>query len=194
MNLSTRTLIALCGAFIIAAPMAALAIVKPLRVAVPAWMPQITCVSEHLCLDDLARRQEAETLYQHAGQIATDAVGPFRHAPRLVFCSTRACADTFGLGQRAAMAAGSLGLAVAPRGWVDFYVAHEMIHHRQAEQWGNLAMLTRPSWLVEGMAYSLSGDPRRPLPGQLEAWRAGFERWRAQTQGSDLWTAAQAVR
>ena len=58
---------------------------------------------------------------------------------------------------------------------------------------GNLAVATKPRWLIEGMAYSLSGDPRRPLAQPFDAWRARFDAWQAALGGQPLWEAARAV-
>ncbi|AOY99956.1 hypothetical protein BKK81_12405 [Cupriavidus sp. USMAHM13] len=175
-------------------PLAALAFVKPLRAAVPGWMPGVQCPRADLCMDDVGRLAEAQQLYAQGYATATAAVGPFHGRPRLVFCSTQACADTFGLGRRAAAAVGDFGLAVAPRGWQSYYVAHELIHYRQAETLGNVAVATGPGWLIEGMAYDLSGDPRPVLGEPFQGWRAQFRAWHAGLGGRDLWEAARAVR
>lgn len=97
-------------------------------------------------------------------------------------------------GKAAAKAVGNLGLLVAPRGWKDFYITHELIHHRQAEEWGNIAMLTKPKWLVEGMAYSLSDDPRPTLSVPFQQWRAQFKLWHQQNPDSNIWHATEKVK
>jgi len=58
----------------------------------------------------------------------------------------------FGLGQRACLTIGTLGIVINSRGWKPFYVRHEMIHHLQNEQLGMLTAWTKPKWFVEGMA------------------------------------------
>lgn len=176
-----------------ALPVAAMAFVKPLRVAVPALMPGITCIDARICIDDVSRLTAAEKLYADGSAVASKAVGQFRQTPRMVFCATSQCADMFGLGARAAEAVGDIGLIVAPRGWKTFYVAHELIHHRQAEELGNLALFTKPKWMIEGMAYSLSEDPRHPLGGPLEAWRSEFEAWRAKHAAGDFWEMVRKI-
>jgi hypothetical protein len=178
----------------IALPVAALAFVKPWRVVAPALMPGVACPLPDICIDDVARLGDAQALYRAGYAKAASAVRPFRQSPRVVFCTTQACADTFGLGQRAAEAIGNVGMVVAPRGWQAFYVAHELIHHRQAEALGNYAVATRPRWLIEGMAYALSGDPRHPLGAPFEQWRSQFEAWHADVGAHDLWEAAREVR
>ncbi|MCA8217911.1 hypothetical protein LGN20_28775 [Burkholderia cepacia] len=178
---------------LVALPIAAYALVKPLRVVAPALVPGVSCPSADICTDDAARLGDARQLYRDGYARAAAAVGAFREAPRVVFCSTRACADAFGLGQRAALTLGNFGVVVAPRGWQTYFLAHELIHHRQAEVLGNLAVVTKPRWLIEGMAYSLSDDPRHPLAEPFEAWRARFGAWHAALGGQSLWEAARAV-
>lgn len=180
--------------FLIAIPIAAFAFVKPLRVISPGWMPGVECPDSTLCIDDVSRLADAKALYDAGTRQAALAVGPFRGQPRAIFCSTQACAEQFGIGQRAAEAVGNLGVVVAPRGWKPFYLAHELIHYRQAETLGNLAVATKPRWLIEGMAYSLSGDPRHPLTAPFEQWRTQFEAWNASRGSRDLWDAAKAAR
>ncbi|KWC86341.1 hypothetical protein PPH94_018640 [Burkholderia cepacia] len=178
---------------LVALPIAAYALVKPLRVVAPALVPGVSCPSADICTDDAARLGDARQLYRDGYARAAAAVGAFREAPRVVFCSTRACADAFGLGQRAALTLGNFGVVVAPRGWQTYFLAHELIHHRQAEVLGNLAVVTKPRWLIEGMAYSLSDDPRHPLAEPFEAWRTRFGEWHAALGGQPLWEAARAV-
>lgn len=179
---------------LIALPAAAFAFVKPLRVVAPTLMPGVECPSPKICIDNAASLDDARRLYHEGYEKAVAAVGPFQSAPRVVFCKTSACADEFGLGRRAAETVGDFGLAVAPRGWKSFYLAHEMIHYRQAESLGNIAVATKPKWLIEGMAYSLSGDPRHPLSRPFEQWRSQFNAWYANVGPHDLWKAAQTVR
>ncbi|WP_321788694.1 hypothetical protein [Burkholderia pyrrocinia] len=184
--------LALAG-LLVALPIAAYALVKPLRIVAPALIPGVSCPSADICTDDAAKLGDAQQLYRDGYARAAAAVGGFRVAPRVVFCSTRACADAFGLGQRAALTLGNFGVAVAPRGWQPYFLAHELIHHRQAEVLGNLAVATKPRWLIEGMAYSLSEDPRHPLTEPFESWRTRFDAWHAALGGQPLWDAARAV-
>lgn len=192
MNLKRVFLVSMLAVLML--PLAALAFVKPLRVVVPSLMPGISCPRPNICTDSVARLEDAQQLYESGISTAAAAVGPFRQVPQVVFCTTSSCADLFGLGQRAAEAVGNLGLVIAPRGWKAFYLAHELIHYRQAESMGNLAVATKPRWLIEGMAYSLSGDPRRPLTAPFEQWRSQFETWHAGLGDRDLWDAARGVR
>ncbi|MEN0088718.1 MAG: hypothetical protein AAF737_09830 [Pseudomonadota bacterium] len=79
----------------------------------------------------------------------------------------------------AAYNVGTHGIVIKPKGWASHFVRHELIHHLQNERLGIVrgAFLT-PVWFREGMAYSMSLDPRRPIPAPIiEAWRARFESW-----------------
>lgn len=188
-----KLIMTVIAAVAVAAPIAALAFVKPLRVALPSVVPGISCLDERLCTDNPGELDRARRLYEQGYAAAATAVGPFDGTPRIVFCTTQACADSFGLGQRAAEAVGNIGLAVAPRGWQPFYLAHELIHYRQAEVLGNIAVATKPRWLIEGMAYALSKDPRHPLGEPFEQWRSRFQAWQAGLGQQDMWTAARGV-
>ncbi|EOH6078440.1 hypothetical protein ACMAVI_006672 [Burkholderia cenocepacia] len=179
---------------LVALPIAAYALVKPLRVVAPALIPGVSCPSADICTDDVAKLGAAQQLYRDGSARAAAAVGAFRAAPRVVFCSTRTCADAFGLGARAGLTLGDFGVVIAPRGWQTYFLAHELIHHRQAEVLGNLAVVTKPRWLIEGMAYALSDDPRHPLAQPFESWRTQFAAWNAARGAQTLWDAARAVR
>ncbi|WP_321880438.1 hypothetical protein [Paraburkholderia bannensis] len=191
--MTLKRLLCLAVAALAAVPVAAFALVKPLRVVAPTLVPGIICIKDTLCTDDAAHFDAARTLYREGYAMARNAVGPFRDAPRVVFCSTAACAQAFGIGAQAAQTVGDFGVIVAPRGWKPFYLAHELIHYRQAEVLGNLAVATRPKWLIEGMAYSLSGDPRHPLTEPFEQWRAQFDAWHAGIGAQNIWAAARNV-
>ena len=171
----------------------AFAFIKPLRIVAPALMPGIKCLSADFCTDNVASLGKARMLYSEGYEKVVAAVGPFHKMPRVVFCTTSACAGTFGAGRRAAQTVFDFGVVVAPRGWKSFYLAHELIHYRQAESLGYIAMIAKPRWLIEGMAYSLSDDPRHPLSQPIEHWRTQFDTWHAGIGSRDLWEAAQAV-
>jgi len=176
-----------------AIPLGIWAFYKPSRILSPERVQSVTCVTPRICLDDPSRYGEALALYADAlGEVA-DAVGAFRRAPRIVFCSSEACFSAFGSDKASAAALGTFGIVVSPRGWEPHYLRHEMIHFRQAEALGNIAVLFKPEWFVEGMAYALSNDPRRPLAGRFERDRAQFETWYRGVGKTRLWKEAEAL-
>jgi hypothetical protein len=147
-----------------------------------------------VCVDDPARRAEAATLYQNAFRFVQTSVGAMQTEPRAIFCSTGACSEKFGLGRRNAYNVGTRALVIGDRGWYPFFVRHELIHHLQNERLGSLRnRIFKPVWFREGMAYSLSKDPRRPLPEPLEGYRSRFEAWYGPIGLARLWVEAEKL-
>ena len=147
----------------------------------------LTCTSATICIEDPARLPEAQALYAEAATFVQTRISPFRTPPRVLFCSTESCFAQFTDPAPRAVNLGTFGIVIGPRGWLDYTVRHEMIHHVQNERFGVLRASNRlPRWFIEGMAYSLSGDPRRPLPRpELEDWRTRFDTWIA---AGNQWT------
>ena len=172
------------------APVAAWAFFKPGRVVAPE-LTDLSCLDDTLCIDDRSRTQEAIDLYDEALQFVDTSVDRIENKPRVIFCSSEACSEHFGLGERAGLTIGTFGIVINSRGWKPFYVRHEMIHHLQNEQLGMLTAWTKPKWFVEGMAYSLSEDPRSTLSGPFEEYRSQFEVWYRQVGKERLWTEAR---
>ena len=170
-------------------PVAACASFKPLRVVAPELMG-LVCTEQGVCVDDKNLIPQATALKQDAVAYLEHHVATFVTVPRILYCSSPACAKSYGFASQGAYTVGSFGIVVGPRGWQAHFVRHELIHHLQVERWGSLrTWLLKPDWLVEGMAYSLSEDPRRALPEPLQGWRQRFEEWHATSRG-DLWTEA----
>jgi len=176
-------------AVVLALPVAAWAFVKPVRVLAPE-LEGLKCEGP-VCVDDPARRAEAETLYRDAIQFVQMSFGAMQTVPRALFCSTPACSEKFGLDRRRAYNVGTAALVMSHRGWHPYFVRHELIHHIQNEHLGSLrTWLLKPAWFREGMAYSLSGDPRNPLPEPLQGYRSRFEAWYKQVGPDKLWIEA----
>ncbi len=173
-------------------PFAAWAFAKPVRVLAPQ-LEGLTC-DHGVCVDDPARRAEAAALYRDALQYVQASLGPMEAQPRAVFCSTAECARKFGFKRQNAYNCGTFAIVIGNRGWQPFFVRHELIPHVQNEHLGSLQMwLLKPVWFREGMAYSLSGDPRHPLPQPLEGYRAEFETWYQKIGPSKLWQEASEL-
>ena len=176
-------------------PVAAWAMVKPLRVIAPELLG-LTCTADRICTDDPHRLAEARALLLDAQSFVAADLGPLRTRPTAVFCATAECSSRFGLGRSVALSVGTLGVAFSDKAWRPHFVRHELIHQRQNEQLGVIdAWLFKPSWLIEGMAYARSHDPRRPLPEPLESWRANYQEWeRSIPRSTTLWSAAESVQ
>lgn len=167
---------------------------KPVRVLAPQ-LAGVKCTEANICVDDLQKLELATTLRDEAVQFVEAKIDRLADAPKFVFCSSPMCAQSFGFTTNAAYHVGTFGIVIGPRGWQPHFVRHELIHHLQMEKIGSLhALIFTPAWFIEGMAYSLSEDPRRPLPQPLEDWRAQFERWFPSVADRDLWTEARTLR
>ncbi len=178
------------GAILFILPLAAWALVKPLRVLAPQ-LEGLTC-DEWVCVDDASRRAEATRLYRDALNSVQASVGALHSVPRAVFCATPACSDKFGFTAALAYDVGTFAIVISHRGWRPYLMRHELIHHLQNERLGWLrARLFKPEWWREGMAYSLSRDPRKPLPEPLEGYRSQFEAWFKQVGPARLWAEAE---
>lgn len=166
---------------------------KPIRVLAPQLVG-LHCTAENVCVDDMARLPEALALKSDALRFVSERVDPVGTVPRFVFCSQAACAESFGFTYQGAYHVGTSGVVVGPRGWQPFFVRHEVIHHVQMEHIASVhALLFTPPWFIEGMAYALSEDPRRPLPEPLEGWRSKFEAWYPAVKKEALWDAARKL-
>lgn len=166
---------------------------KPIPVLAPQ-LAGVTCYEHNVCVDDLARLPEALALRAEALDFVSERVDRITQIPRFVFCSDQPCAERFGFAYQGAYHVGTSGIVIGPKGWKPFFVRHELIHHVQMENIGSLhALLFTPTWFIEGMAYSLSKDPRRPLPEPLEGWRSRFDSWYTDVKREDLWFIARSL-
>lgn len=157
-------------------PISAFAFYKPVRLLVPEAFG-VSCNEHKVCVDDSSQLESAVSLLNGSKSYLETRWGLSIGEPKIIFCSTEKCQSTFGLGQKAGFTFGSFGIAIAPRAWKQYYVAHELIHHWQADNFGSLALLKGEPWLIEGMAYSLSNDPRKELHEPFESCRQRFNDW-----------------
>jgi hypothetical protein len=175
---------------LLALPVAAWAFVKPVRVLAPP-LAGLTCHGK-VCVDDQSRLSEATGLYENAVRYVRDNIGEFQSEPLAVFCSTKACSKSFGFTSALAYNVATVGVVISNRGWRPYLIRHEFIHHLQNEHLGSLrTWLLKPDWFREGMAYSLSQNPRTPLPEPLQGYRSEFETWFRQVGNAQLWPEAE---
>jgi hypothetical protein len=188
-----RTLKLVAIATLLASPFAAWSFWKPIRVLAPE-LAGVQCYAGQVCTDDPSRVPEALSLRGEALEFVQRKAGAFEASPRMIFCTTARCDRSFGITSKAAYSLGSRGLVVSARGWHPYYVRHELIHCVQVERIGGFRMLLHtPAWLVEGMAYSMSEDPRRPLTEPWESYRKQYEAWAVQGPAETLWRRAAAL-
>lgn len=179
-------------AMLVLVPLIAWFVVKPVRVLGPG-LAGVSCLTASICVDDTARLHEAASLHAQGLAFIAGELGAIEGTPRMIFCASQACADSFGLGARSAVTLGTLGTVIGPRAWKPFYVRHELIHYAQAERLGTLSLLLKPQWFVEGMAYALSQDPRAPLAEPFEGHRRRFLAWYAGVGKQALWQAGREL-
>jgi len=160
---------------IVVVPALAFALYKPIRVLIPETFG-VSC-EQNVCVDDSSQRKYAVALLKYSKETLRAQYGLNLDKPNIIFCSTEKCKNIFGLGKKAAFSLGSFSIAIAPRGWKEHYVAHELIHYWQAENFGSLTRLNGEPWFIEGMAYALSNDPRKKLHEPFESYRNRFTEW-----------------
>lgn len=169
---------------LVVAPAAAFSFYKPVRVLVPETFG-VSC-DQNVCVDDPAQREAAIALLNSAKERLKTQQGLIINNPKIIFCGTDKCRNTFGLGKKSGFTLGTFGIAISPRGWKEFYVAHELIHYWQADNFGSLVLLNGEPWLTEGMAYALSNDPRKELHEPFETYRQKFSEWHRLNEGIPL--------
>jgi len=172
---------------------AAWALFEPIRVLAPKLVADVSCPTATVCIDDIVRYKEAADLYNDTLHFVESSVASVKTPPRVVFCTTESCFQSFGFDKASAGTVGTYGIVISPRGWRQHYLCHEMIHHIQFERLGIYKQWRSPEWFKEGMAYSLSGDPRQVLAEPWQQYRARFEDWYRAVGKSKLWEAAQSL-
>lgn len=165
--------------------LAAFAFIKPLKVLFPQSVG-VHCIDNRICIEKVQRIELARKLYQQAMTTVEARLGAFKNPPRIIFCSTHECFRYFGFNRAAARTIGTFGIVIAPRGWLPHYLRHEMIHHWQAENFGNLNTWIAPAWITEGMAYAISEDPRSELEIPYQQYRANFLKTYGALEGPEL--------
>lgn len=172
-------------------PAAAWALYKPMRVLAPQLVAGISCTTKTICIDDATRYGEAERLYNDAVYFVASSVSSIEKSPRVIFCSTEDCFQSFGCNKSSARTVGAFGIVISPRGWNQYYLRHEMIHHLQTERLGVYRQWRSPDWFKEGMAYFLSEDPRRNLAEPFQQYRDSFDEWYRSVGKERLWEEAK---
>jgi len=173
-------------------PFAAWAFVKQVRTLAPE-LAGVHCYGR-ICTDEASRLPEATRLFEEAVTYVQGNVAPIEELPRAIFCATPECSRSFGFSSQIAYTFGTHGVVISHGGWRPHFVRHELIHHVQNEHLGSLRnWLLKPTWFREGMAYSLSGDPRKRLPEPLQGYRAEFDLWYGRVGRARLWAEAERL-
>ena len=158
-------------------PLSALTFYKQSRVTVPEWYG-VTCIDNYLCLEDIAKKDQAKELYEYALLLTEQRFSRLKTRPKAVFCSSKECSERFGLKKSNAFNLGTFGIIISSRGWKKHLVTHEFIHYWQSQTIGNWKMFASQDWMIEGMAYSMSEDTREKLVEPFESYKIKFNKWR----------------
>ena len=148
---------------------------KPSRVMLPELVG-LSCYENNVCVDDVSRLKEAQSLRGVALKNIEQKLGSFDYEPKIIFCATQECFESFGFLKAAAQTVHTFATVVSPRGWKPYYVEHELIHQWQFSKVG-FKMYFAPQWLLEGMAYGLSDDERKVLKEPFESYKNQFLIW-----------------
>ncbi|MGD8583309.1 MAG: hypothetical protein PVF35_05290 [Gammaproteobacteria bacterium] len=165
---------------------------KPSRILIPE-INGVACATTSICIDDMNRLKEAEDLIARSVIEVEDKLGPLKNYPKSVFCSTQECYESFGFEHASAHAIGRSGIVIGPAGWQPHYVKHEIIHYWQAENIGVIRMLFIDDWIIEGMAYALSDDPRPELEQPWQTYRTRFSDWYRSVEQPDVLLAIDTI-
>jgi len=177
---------------VLSIPVVAWYFYKPVRVLFPEFAG-VVCVQEHMCLESVDMIEIAEKLYVNSQDYVQATVSNFEHRPKFIFCETQSCFEGFGFSKASAQSIGKVAIVVGPNGWKQHIVQHEMIHYIQNEKLGTIKFLSMPAWFVEGMAYSLSQDPREVLSEPWESYRNTFNEWYQIVGPDNLWQEAKKL-
>lgn len=162
----------------------------PIRVFAPNLAMPLILIDKKIYIEDEKQAAQARQLYQDALNFIATQINPIQDPPTVIFCNTAQCFQRFGFIHAEAQTVSRFGIVLGPRAWQPYHLRHEMIHHLQIEQLGWLTAWTNPSWFTEGMAYSLSRDPRSDLGEPWQTYREQFEIWQNYIPPEQFWQAA----
>jgi hypothetical protein len=109
--------------------------------------------------------QAREQLARYYGDVTT--------APEFFFCSSEACFQSFGGTTQGGMTYGHYASLLSPRGRSMPIVAHEWSHAEFNSRLGFWAWLHTPQWFDDGLAVTVSEEPRHSESVYQEALQAG---------------------
>jgi hypothetical protein len=149
---------------------------RPLRSLVPELVG-MTKISDNVYVDDVSKASDAiELANDSIKELAKDVI-VIERPPRMLFCYREKTFRSFGFRESAARSIGGIAVVLSPRAIYGYFLKHELIHYWQSRNLGFLCERYYPQWIIEGMAYSMSNDPRHPLNEPWETYRRQFETW-----------------
>jgi hypothetical protein len=187
-----RALLAVAILTVVGLPVLAYAAFPPARRLLPS-LAGIQCIGG-ICTDRREQRDRAEQLYSGALQFVDEKIGAIENPPQVIFCQLQSCASYFGLTKSKAQTTGPFGTVIGPEGWLPYIVRHELIHQLQNEKLGKYRLGSGPEWFIEGMAYSMSEDPRADLGQPWQEYRDHFTKWYTTLNREQLWVEAARIQ
>lgn len=129
------------------------------RVVAPASYG-LTEVSDRVWTDAPSRAQELRSLANAARRQVMDFFGDAPPKPTLILCTTRRCAQDFGIGGNGLSIADMI-VMVSPGGLTLGTLTHEMTHSRLHRRMGprNIVAQPYPTWFDEGLATHVAKHP-----------------------------------
>ncbi|MEO1536687.1 MAG: hypothetical protein AAFR73_03060 [Pseudomonadota bacterium] len=120
----------------------------------------LTEISVRVWTDAPARADELRALANAARGTVRSFFGDEPPSPTLVLCSTRACAQTFGIGGNG-LSIADMVVMVSPGGLTLGTLTHEMTHSRLHRRMGlrNVVAQPYPTWFDEGLATHVANHP-----------------------------------
>lgn len=171
-----KTVTRSAAAFILFATLAASAAYAALpgyhRALTPSWFG-LTQIDTQLWTDDPSRANELLNLTAQSEHPARAFFGSLTTTPRILLCTTPACAARFNLGP-IAVTLGYHAILASPGGVTPMILAHERVHSELHAYMGlsDLFSPRFPAWFDEGLASHLSHDTRltRPTDARDADW------------------------
>lgn len=179
-----RLLLLAACLFAASLPIAAWAFFKPIRILAPQ-LNGVTCV-DAICVDNLASLPAALELHAGAMSNVAQKLRRLKSAPLTVFCSSRACYQSFG-GIGRGITIFDLGVVIPPDSWQTYIVEHEFIHMLQAQELGLRGRERTPLWFKEGMAFFVSAPPAFDLPDYAKPLVEQYAAWEQQVGRDKVW-------
>lgn len=132
--------------------------VKLLCVVVFVLVFGVLCLCVDICMDDVVKFGVVQQFYCDGVVCVVVVVGGFCVVLCIVFCVMCVCVDVFGFGMCVVLMFGDFGIVIVLCGWQIYFFVYELIYYCQVEVLGNLVVVIKLCWLIEGMVYLFSDD------------------------------------
>lgn len=146
----------------------------------------MTKITKNVYIDDTSKSNKAIDMVRSAIDELSDKGFTYKKLPNVLFCFHQKTFSLLGFKKSAARSIGTYSIVLGPRADEVFYLKHELIHQWQAINLDFNYVHDYSQWVVEGMAYYFSDDPRHPLDEPWETDRKTFGTWYRSIRNDDL--------